>query len=281
VKLFGEIMLLCAMATSLSCAQEVTLKVRPLDAPDAPHVKVYAVGNEVSAPTPLSDIPLKNSASPCKRKLKGKVEVAFIVDAAGEPRNLYSLRGLGSDLDKMALVWVGQKRFKPGLRDGSPVAVGQSVEMKLEGCYFDAERDGQRKQMFRLVAVPEQKFSAFTDQPDDVVLAPGVGSLQPSSDDLPRVERIDEGVTEPRLIYSVEAAYSEQARKAKAEGTCVISLIVDAHGMPQGVHVSRALGLDLDEKAVEAVRQYRFKPAMKNGQPVAVKISVEVRFRLY
>jgi protein TonB len=51
--------------------------------------------------------------------------------------------------------------------------------------------------------------------------------------------------------------------------------------MPQNVHVERALGMGLDEKAIEAVRQYRFRPAMKNGVPVPVEIKVEVNFRLY
>jgi len=63
----------------------------------------------------------------------------------------------------------------------------------------------------------------------------------------------------------------------------VISLIVDAQGNPQNIHVSRSLGMGLDEKAVEAVRQYKFKPAIeaKSGHAVPVPISVEVRFRLY
>jgi len=63
----------------------------------------------------------------------------------------------------------------------------------------------------------------------------------------------------------------------------VLSVIVDAHGNPQNVHVIRTLGMGLDEKALEAVRQYKFKPAieLKSGKAVPVPIQVEVRFRLY
>ena len=61
---------------------------------------------------------------------------------------------------------------------------------------------------------------------------------------------------------------------------CTIALIVDAHGMPQNPRVVRALGMGLDEKALEAVMRYKFKPAMKNGRPVAVAITVMVNFRL-
>jgi TonB family protein len=61
----------------------------------------------------------------------------------------------------------------------------------------------------------------------------------------------------------------------------MITLIVDAQGVPQNVRVLRALGKGLDEKAMEAVRRYRFKPAMNDGKPVPVMITVEVNFRLY
>ena len=95
--------------------------------------------------------------------------------------------------------------------------------------------------------------------------------------------KVGNGVSEPKLTFSVEAEFSDEARRAKYEGTVVISLIVDSQGNPQNIHVSRSLGMGLDEKAIEAVRQYKFKPAIeqKSGKPVPVPISVEVRFRLY
>jgi TonB family protein len=61
----------------------------------------------------------------------------------------------------------------------------------------------------------------------------------------------------------------------------MLSVIVDAHGNPQNVHVIRTLGMGLDEKALEAVRRYRFKPGTKDGKPVSVLISVAVDFRLF
>lgn len=97
------------------------------------------------------------------------------------------------------------------------------------------------------------------------------------------LRRVGDGVTAPQLIHSVEAEFSDEARRAKYEGTVVVSLIVDAQGNPQNVHVSRTLGMGLDEKAIAAVRQYKFKPSIdqKTGKPVPVMVSVEVRFRLY
>lgn len=93
--------------------------------------------------------------------------------------------------------------------------------------------------------------------------------------------RVGSGVSAPRAIYSPDPEYSERARKAGYRGTCVLWLVVDAKGQPRDIKVAHALGMGLDEKAIEAVRQWRFSPAMKNGAPVAVQINVEISFRLY
>ncbi|MEA2539575.1 MAG: hypothetical protein QOH35_941 [Acidobacteriaceae bacterium] len=89
------------------------------------------------------------------------------------------------------------------------------------------------------------------------------------------------GVSPPVLIYSVDAEFSDEARRAKYQGVSVVSLIVDAHGLPQRIRVVRKLGMGLDEKAVEAVRQYKFRPSMYQGKPVPVEITIEVNFHIY
>jgi periplasmic protein TonB len=89
-------------------------------------------------------------------------------------------------------------------------------------------------------------------------------------------------ISAPVVIHSVEAEFSDEARRAKYQGVCLISLIVDTQGNPQNIRVVRALGMGLDEKAIEAIRQYKFKPAMKDGKTaVPVMITIEVDFRLY
>jgi TonB family protein len=89
------------------------------------------------------------------------------------------------------------------------------------------------------------------------------------------------GVSAPVVIHQVDPEFTEQARQQNYQGTVAIQLIVDAQGNPQDVHVARHLGQGLDEKAVAAVRQYRFRPAMYQGRPVAVQMIVEVDFRLH
>jgi TonB family protein len=95
------------------------------------------------------------------------------------------------------------------------------------------------------------------------------------------VFRVGGGVSAPKIIYQPDPEYSEEARKAKYSGTCMLWLIVGPDGKPRDIRVARTLGLGLDEKAIEAVKTWRFEPAMKDGKPVAVMINVEVSFRLY
>jgi len=95
------------------------------------------------------------------------------------------------------------------------------------------------------------------------------------------VFRVGGGVSAPKIIYQPDPEYSEEARKAKYSGTCMLWLVVGPDGKPRDIRVARTLGLGLDEKAIEAVRTWRFEPAMRDGRPVAVMINVEVSFRLY
>lgn len=88
-------------------------------------------------------------------------------------------------------------------------------------------------------------------------------------------------VTAPVPIYKPEPAYSEEARKAKYQGTVVLWIVVDVQGNVTDARVVRPLGLGLDEKALETVKTWKFKPALRNGTPVPVRVMVEVSFRLF
>ncbi|HUS18855.1 MAG TPA: energy transducer TonB [Terriglobales bacterium] len=95
------------------------------------------------------------------------------------------------------------------------------------------------------------------------------------------VFRVGGGVSAPRTIYAPDPEYSEEARKAKYQGVVVLHLIVGPDGRTRDIRPMRTLGMGLDEKAIEAVRAWRFEPAKKDGQPVSVAINVEVNFNLY
>ncbi len=85
----------------------------------------------------------------------------------------------------------------------------------------------------------------------------------------------------PVLIYKVDPEYTEQAKLSKYQGTVLLDLVIDKEGHPQQIRVARSLGLGLDEKAVEAVRHWRFRPGIKDGETVDVAANVEVNFQLF
>jgi periplasmic protein TonB len=95
------------------------------------------------------------------------------------------------------------------------------------------------------------------------------------------VFRPGSGVSAPRAIYDPEPEYSDEARRVKHQGIVVLSVVVDKQGQARDIRVARSLGMGLDEKAVDAVRRWKFSPGMKDGIAVAVQVNVEVSFRLY
>lgn len=92
--------------------------------------------------------------------------------------------------------------------------------------------------------------------------------------------RIGGGVSPPSILFKVEPEYSEEARKAKFQGTVLLFVVVDEKGNPRDIKILRPLGLGLDQKAVEAVEKWKFTPGKKDGKPVPVQAQIEVNFRL-
>jgi TonB family protein len=117
-----------------------------------------------------------------------------------------------------------------------------------------------------------------------VAIAPQT-TTQAADQDKPygQVYKIGKDVSAPKLISHVEPVFPEAAskQKGKFDGSCVVGMIVDSSGVPHDVHITRSLGADFDASAVKAVQQYRFTPAMRAGQAVAVSVNVEVNFKKY
>lgn len=89
------------------------------------------------------------------------------------------------------------------------------------------------------------------------------------------------GVSAPELIHSVQPEFTAEARAARYQGVVSIQLIVDSNGNPEDLQVVKHLGMGLDQMALQAVRQYKFRPAMYQGHPVPVRLVVDVNFHLY
>jgi TonB family protein len=95
------------------------------------------------------------------------------------------------------------------------------------------------------------------------------------------VYRVGHGVTAPKGTYMPQPGYTEKARKKKLSGTVVLAMIVTTQGDADDVKVVRGFDPDLDQHAVDTVRQWKFEPGTKDGKPVAVALAVEVSYRLY
>jgi TonB family protein len=107
----------------------------------------------------------------------------------------------------------------------------------------------------------------------------GIGESQSGTPGIGLVHR-GAGVTSPQLLFKVEPEFSEEARQAKHQGVVVLSIIVDSSGNVRNVRVLQQLGLGLDEKAMEAVSRWRFRPGLFDGKPVATEATVQVNFQL-
>ncbi len=94
------------------------------------------------------------------------------------------------------------------------------------------------------------------------------------------VFKIGSGVTAPQVLAKTDPEYTEEARVAKYSGTVVLYLEITPEGLAQNIRVVKTLGLGLDDKAVEAINKWRFKPGAKEGEPVTVMANIEVNFRL-
>ena len=96
-----------------------------------------------------------------------------------------------------------------------------------------------------------------------------------------KVYRLGAGITSPKPTKRVDPEFSEEARRDKVQGIVILSLVVGVDGIPRDITVKRSLGHGLDEKAMEAVKQWIFEPGRKDGQPVPVRVMMEVSFKLY
>jgi len=104
-------------------------------------------------------------------------------------------------------------------------------------------------------------------------------SVRHSSDPVYTVKRGK--ISAPHVTHMPEFVFSDEARKAKYQGTVILSLVVDESGSARDIEIVNPLGLGLDENAAEGAREYKFEPAKQDGKPVSVKVAIEVDFHLY
>jgi TonB family protein len=111
------------------------------------------------------------------------------------------------------------------------------------------------------------------------VFAAGVLLAQTKQDDGgEQVFDLGDGITPPRLVHQVMPRHVKGSQGFRVGGVVVVGLVVTSKGLPKDVHVVKSLDKEVDQSAVDAVREWRFDPAKKDDKPVAVNVSVEIRF---
>jgi len=177
--------------------------------------------------------------------VRGMVTCRILLAVDGTVKAVQSVRGHPL-LIPPAMEAVKQYRYRPTTVDGQPAEVITEVEIK----------------------VPPGDWPAATASP------------VPETEVPPDVYRVGPAVFQPKIIRKIEPQYSEEARDAKLQGKVVLGVVVEEDGKIRQAKVLKGLGLGLDEKAVEAVKQWEFEPAMRDGKPVKVQATVEINFRL-
>ena len=240
-------------------------------------VKVYAPGHAVKAPRLLPMDPPIIWSKKCYNDMDDEVELSLLVDTAGMARNIMLLRPTGSAFDGLAVQLAGNDRFEPGSLDGKPVVVAESLKMRIETCVATSKNDTGKftnERIFR--SPPHQSLGKPKNPPQEAVLAPVDAPKNEIKRKVTRPDYFSASKSAPVLIYSADADYTPA--KHDVSGVCKVSLVVDAHGIPENVRVLKSLDPGLDRSATAAVEKYRFFPAIQDEQPVAAAIVVDVSF---
>jgi len=243
---------------------------------------VYRIGNGVKSPVlvhPALAVPPAEAADSDRPHV---VLVNAVVGTDGAATGTQVIRSSGDAYDNSAIEAIKQSRFTPGSVDGTAVPVLICLNVRFVNAAPPIP-----------VVLPRYPGSplprtTFNGERRPGWSAPGQGGIESglrnpasetsASEDLYKLRPGDKA---PVAIYAPNAEFSDEARRLKYGGVVLLSLIVTEEGLPADIRVLRPLDHGLTEKALHAIWQYRFEPALRNGVPVAVRISAEINFSLY
>lgn len=231
------------------------------------------------APTDFSSVISNN----CEYEGAGIVRISLVVNPQGRPDKVAPLYRFDDDIDKAAVSIAEVDRFSPGTKDGVPVSVAQELEIKLTVCRVKtADKDGTVSARIRLKSAPVQKLFPAPKQALPA-LPPIVGQMTAtpgSANELAKqFAKLHPDFSHPVPLETPAAEWPAEQRGK--EGVCLVSLVIDANGQPQAMRIVRGTNEQFNEKALEAVAKYRFRPAKNGKDPVPVRMSIVVNFRLH
>jgi TonB family protein len=243
--LLGVLVLLTAATVRVAAQQDAALSMQdgPMQIPTAkanpsPSAKPQIATDQTAAPLPDKDGIYEPADGIALPRLMDAATVAYpadtpagdgpricivsvVVDIDGVPLAARVIRSLNPEVDRIAMDAVAKAHFEAGVLNGMPVPVRIDVSLH----FFGREDTATLKVLQRKYSGPMSAAKGY---------------------DVP-----------PRAIHTVEAEFSDQARREGKSGVVIVSLVVSENGMPTQVHVVRGVGMGLDEQALAAVSQYR------------------------
>lgn len=258
-----------------SPAAQVAAAASSAPAPET--VTVYEPHKPVIGPRLLPPPQPLEFPKNCMDTSVGQAELSLLVDTNGRTRNIMFLRPSGTLADQFAITIASRDRFAPATLNGKPVVVAETLDITMKACVGEVPNAaGKLERGWLLKAPPHQKLKKPKNPPQVAKLAPLNAPESKVAGMVRRPDFFGNGESAPVLIYSDYANYTPVHPGTK--GTCEVSLVVDAHGLPQDVQVLKKLDPGLDVAALEAVEHYRFFPAIKDDKPVPAAVVVSVDF---
>ena len=211
-----------------------------------------------------------------QQKRQGVVTVSVVVAHDGNVQSACVDQPLGYGLDEQAVDAVRSWKFTPATLNGQPVAIQLLVEVDF---HLSDKADATDPDSMKAPAINAPSTPAPEPAPSDEKHAAANAASEAST----RIATvaIGKGVTPPRPIFSPTPDSAHGSGPAKYSGTVTLQLVVSTEGKAEEIKVLKSLGPGLDQKAIDALRQWKFQPAMKDGQPVATQIEIDVDFHLY
>ena len=240
---------------------------QPENLPQPEWVKLYSREQGITEPTLIQ--PDYSLQSECKGyKVGGSVKFAFVVDSNGLPRNVVFERALGNGVDLVSLRLMLDSKFQPATLNGSPVAVGRKVEMRLQICTEEKkDPSGRVDTVFRLRLPPEEKFAEWPDPPVQANLAPI--SMPPGM-------RAEHDPTSSNFTHSKSLILPRPPDVKGHAESFLVSLTADEHGIPHDLKVLQFTNRTLLPQILECIRNMRYQPALKDGMPVPALTTIGI-----
>jgi TonB family protein len=223
-------------------------------------------GPGVTAPV-LTPLTITVSRPSKCEQIDGLVKLNAVIDQIGTPRNVVVISSDNVALNDFAAQWVAEQRFKPGTVNGAPAAISVALRVGLHTCAAHAKQISE----LELSAHPFV-FIRVNNKPE---------AQQAGVEPTPNVKTAVIGgrVSAPIPTLVKDAEYPNEMKSKRRHGVCLLSVLVDATGLPRDVRVVKSLEPSMDRSAIDAVNGWRFQPALEDGiKPVPVVVTVSVGY---